>query len=776
MKLICVTALSLAFAGQAYCEPADEPQQRKTPFTVADDIGFTHFLSFDGDYGGEFLGDSGILFSPDGAFVAVLTARGRLDLNEVENSLRFYRAEDFEAYLKQSDESKPPEPVWIVTRLGKKQPISNMSWLSDSSGVALLEYTEGESERIVLADLRKRTTEMLPDQVAKYESFAMSDREHYVYVAEDAGARNELEEKRQAELRAPMWAFTGGTAWWDLLKPENPGVMRGLLSGRKHLWAVQSGQPHEVKHDGAPLDPHDFGFRTLALSPNGKSFVTKMKVKNIPSSWERLYPPPYPSHPDSNIHAGGSAWEFVQVDLKTGALHALMDAPASADAGWLGKDDGAVWSSDGKAIVLSGTFLESRDGQPSQPCVAVVDLIPHASSCVEKLMGRRGPNQELPKGYHRVMSARFVEGDKNRVEIAIVDRDEAAGTIEYRRTGQADWEVIGEQKGIYYRGRNGMEITVKQAFDQPPLLVASEQGHSKVIWDPNPQFRDIDLGRAKTYRWKDKEGRAWQGGLYLPAGYRAGQRYPLVIQTHGFSESIFTPSASFPTAFAGLELAATGIAVLQIGGGENCPFGHQGEAACEVAGFEAGARQLATDGIVDVQNVGYIGFSRTCWYGMEFLTNGTLPLKAALLADGITVDYMLFALTGIDFSDELGAKPFGEGLESWVKRSPGFHLDKVNAPLLIDGQHDWVLHMWQPYAGLKYLKKPVELDLINTDEHLITNPAERMASLGLSVDWFRFWLQGYEDPDPAKAEQYKRWRGLRELQEGNNKKAAAATN
>ena len=31
----------------------------------------------------------------------------------------------------------------------------------------------------------------------------------------------------------------------------------------------------------------------------------------------------------------------------------------------------------------------------------------------------------------------------------------------------------------------------------------------------------------------------------------------------------------------------------------------------------------------------------------------------------------------------IGAAPFGEGLQQWVKRSPGFNLDKVNAPLLI---------------------------------------------------------------------------------------------
>jgi hypothetical protein len=49
--------------------------------------------------------------------------------------------------------------------------------------------------------------------------------------------------------------------------------------------------------------------------------------------------------------------------------------------------------------------------------------------------------------------------------------------------------------------------------------------------------------------------------------------------------------------------------------------------------------------------------------------------------------------------------------------------------------------------------------------HALSNPAQRMVSQGGSVDWFRFWLQDYEDPAAAKAEQYKRWRELRRLQQ-----------
>jgi len=76
--------------------------------------------------------------------------------------------------------------------------------------------------------------------------------------------------------------------------------------------------------------------------------------------------------------------------------------------------------------------------------------------------------------------------------------------------------------------------------------------------------------------------------------------------------------------------------------------------------------------------------------------------------------------------------------------------------------------MWEVYAGLRFLKRPVDLIMLNTDEHVLTNPAARMASQGGSVDWFRFWLQGYEDPSQEKAEQYRRWEKLCDMQVSQN--------
>src|SRR4051794_31041284 len=89
--------------------PPASGQQPLRSFTVADDIELTHF---DG-------GKRSVSFSPDGNYFAVWAERGRLKLNRVEDSLRFYRSNDVNAFLGRSGTSQAPSPVWTVTRLGE---------------------------------------------------------------------------------------------------------------------------------------------------------------------------------------------------------------------------------------------------------------------------------------------------------------------------------------------------------------------------------------------------------------------------------------------------------------------------------------------------------------------------------------------------------------------------------------------------------------------------------------------------------------------------------
>jgi len=53
--------------------------------------------------------------------------------------------------------------------------------------------------------------------------------------------------------------------------------------------------------------------------------------------------------------------------------------------------------------------------------------------------------------------------------------------------------------------------------------------------------------------------------------------------------------------------------------------------------------------------------------------------------------------------------------------------------------------------------------LLPEGTHVQTTPQQRLSTQQLNVDWFRFWLEGEEDPDPNKSEQYSRWRQLRRV-------------
>jgi dipeptidyl aminopeptidase/acylaminoacyl peptidase len=384
------------------------------------------------------------------------------------------------------------------------------------------------------------------------------------------------------------------------------------------------------------------------------------------------------------------------------------------------------------------------------------------------------------EGFHQIQEVRFEDGDKQRVSVCFRRRGDlySFGTTSYRRTETGAWQVVGQREGVPDIGRDGLEVKVNEGLNDPPTVVAKYRQTSRVIWDPNPQIRDLELGSATVYMWKDKEGRHWRGGLFKPRHREPGQRYPLVIQTHGFTESKFIPSGTFPTTFAARALAAEGIVVLQVADLENCLTVTVHEVPCAVSGYEAAVKKLVSEGLVNPDRVGIVGFSRSCFYVMDTLTLSSLRIKAASITDGVMGDYFQYIAAedsfgnsvAREFDSMIGAKPFGEGLQDWLKRSPGFNLDKVKAPVLInaEGPRD-LLSMWEPYAALRYLKRPVDLIILNTDEHVLSNPAVRIASQGGSVDWFRFWLQDYEDPDPAKTDQYARWRQLRTMQEENDR-------
>ncbi len=101
-----------------------------------------------------------------------------------------------------------------------------------------------------------------------------------------------------------------------------------------------------------------------------------------------------------------------------------------------------------------------------------------------------------------------------------------------------------------------------------------------------------------------------------------------------------------------------------------------------------------------------------------------------------------------------------------------FHLDTVQTPVRIETiTPSSILGEWELYSSLQFQNTPVDLIYFPNGTHIHQKPLERLESQQGNVDWMRFWLQGYEDPEPAKKAQYERWEHLRELQNAQDNTA-----
>jgi dipeptidyl aminopeptidase/acylaminoacyl peptidase len=774
-----LSLLLVALIWPAICHSTHE----KRRFTVADDIGLSHF------------GDpytvqaEPITFSPNGEFFVVDTERGRMDINRPESTLRVYRTASIGRFLQSSSNGKEPAAVWTFAKSSYRDGpiIKNIQWLSDSKGFAFLAKTSVGKDQLFLADLSTKNILTLTPGDQQVTSFDIRDRSHYVYCIQSPETRQaEIRENRSAAIPAR------GHTIYDLLFGASGELRFTTLAGYdvSELWAVVDGRRFLVRNrSGQPIPIRFDGQMALALSPDGQSVVTALTVNDVPQEWVAMYPSAYPSGAYS-IKAGhqdpvarnqsGSVSEYAAVDLSSGRVARLTRAPVGNAAGWWA-DLKAAWSSDGKFVVLPNTFIPPDPGQDgtnaSAPCTAVVEIRRLDISCVARLPGQPTSSSD-EKSLRMIVGASFFRGTDARVAIRYLLPDGSKKSEYHSRERDGSWSLESGAFEEHAVRRPAVDVFITQDLNSPPRLMGTDHatGEAKILWDPNPQLKRISLGEESVFRWKDDTGRDWIGGLYKPPDFEPGRRYPLVIQTHGFRPRSFNPSGIYPTAFAAQELAAAEIVVLQI---DDCPIRlTTEEASCQVSGYESAVKELAAAGVIDPDRVGIIGFSRTCYYVMQALTDAKLHLRAASITDGIVLGYVEYIMdwegesndVGRDTDILMGAPPFGKGLEKWLKNSPEFNLDRVASPLqIVVRGRPGLLSLWEPYAGLNYLHKPVDLILLpDAGTHPLTNPAQRAVSQTGTVDWFRFWLNDEVDPEPRKRAQYDRWRALRDLEQAKS--------
>ena len=649
-------------------------------FSVNDDIELTQF-------GDLYRPNRGaVVVSPTGGSVAVHTTRASLDDGKLHDQLRIYDMEKLRRFVNSSDPRDSAEPFWIIDEStateGQDQPlITNLRWLRDGSGVAFLLRSAGH-RKLHLALIGSRDVVPLSPEGDDVLSFDIRDRSHYVFTV----ASSETKETLAKDLQAPFRIATGHRIYETMF----PEVM-ALFVGRGDLWAAngESATPVRDAVSGKTIILYQAGNNSLTLSPDGSTLVTVMAVAEIPLEWETRFQPPFPNDghrlraglQDLNAPADpGYAGEYVKIDLASGKVTSLTNAPTAMSAGWFESLASPAWSDDGSSVLLSGTFDRSQNGDDLRPCIAVIRIPSGTHECVKTL--KRNLAEGFEDGYQRIDEASFARYRNDQVLLRTLHTDRKSEKTElYSRSDHFGWHLRDEKSEA---GQSEvLDVMIKATYKDSPLLVATDRASktTRTIFNPNQQLENIVMGSPELYRWTDGAGHTWQGVLYKPVGYRTGIKYPLVIQNHGFSVDRFAPSGG-PSAFVAQELASEGIMVLHV---RDCDGrGSPTEGPCNVREYEAAVESLSKDGMIDSSRVGLIGFSRTVFYVLEALTTSKIRFRAASVTDGITVSYMEW-LSAIDPGDAyrrdaeslIGSSPLGQGIMQWLSASPGFNMEKV---------------------------------------------------------------------------------------------------
>lgn len=699
-----------------------------------------------------------VVYSPDRRYFFVFSTHGRLDVDRVEDSIRVYRTIDVDRFLNTLSSRSPPAPLWMIERSSNEGPvISGCRWTANSQGIAFLERSTDGDKTLMLAEISDRQVRALSLPGQSVGEFDIRDERRFVYRVPESEAAS------PGASTGPYVVVTGR----DLASVLVPDDVRAHNKDEDApvtaaLWIATDGRPRQVVHVGAPVIVSNGSALGMALSPDGQEVSTAVPLERVPAEWEEAYPPASPEVPH-RMHAGLQprsflgAHRYVLINVNSGVVAALTEGPTGFDAGW-SSGNNTAWSKDAKRIALSAAYTGLAADHSQKPCVTVVDLESERRTCVAALLATS------QKGYFMPFAVNFTGSDSRHIEVSVWDEHEGWKSLDFIEDRLGHWGPT-ESQGP----KRVTRISIEENPNRPPRLIADRGGAARIVWDPNPWLKDIDLGEVSVYHWLDHEGHQWMGGLYKPVEYRRGQRYPLVIQTHGFDKKQFNPSGWFTTANAAQTLAGSGIMVLQVPDQALCHLKEAEELKCAAGGYDAAVQKLGQEGDVDPDRVGLEGFSWTCLYVTEALAFGQTKYRAASLVDGVMQSYMTY-LTVMDndgdwpsWADRMFGQPFGSNLESWVRNSSVFALSQSSAAVQVIGlNRASLLYMWEPYAILHYLHKPVDALLLNTNEHVLTNPAMRLASQGGEADWFRFWLKGEEDQASEKREQYLRWHALRD--------------
>ena len=644
--------------------------------------------------------------------------------------------------------------------------VRGIRWSADSKGVFFL-TTEGNSKsrivKVTVASGQLETITEVPYLIEEFTASATGDTVVFSVFEKST------EEQLDPEDVSKGYPIAVG-------RPRRISDVRNPRTSRFRLYVVKNDGTSPSAISELNLEEENLlkspvlNVGNLNLSPNGRFLVFHCTPEHLPANWSEN------GVVRGFVGLGLNPSVLALYELNTGRIRLAINAP---DPHYQ-----ITWSDDSKgfavnSIVPIGSIWEKQWSERKDDLfkIAVTDTHIFAVKVdtgeVTLVLKTPVSDDDLPLSWKAENGSMMVRvGTKTIAEM--------------KRNGN-EWKEVSrftgavEHYGNQYPGMSDSQIEIdsNERPSVPPDLTRTDlgSGQTTVLTDLNPEFKDIDLGSVEKVEWKNEYEAICSGYLIKPVGYKKGATYPLVIMAKGWTES-FLSDTTYRTAFPPQVLANSGFVVLMA----NAPSadkepkgypGQMGEAFNWMAMIESAVSVFSKQRLVDENQVGIIGFSRTSWLLDFMLTHSKVKFAAASSADSGAYNYGSYWLMNderlfVAYETQYGGPPYGESFQSWLKYAPAFNAQNVTAPLLMEYTQGWLgsepVSAYEFFVALRRQGKPVDLFYYPKGEHELDTPAERIASLQRNVDWFRFWIQGYERPDLGASTQYARWRSLKLLQ------------
>ena len=321
-------------------------------------------------------------------------------------------------------------------------------------------------------------------------------------------------------------------------------------------------------------------------------------------------------------------------------------------------------------------------------------------------------------------------------------------------------------------------VCAREGSVRPRALVAidPESGRERTIFDPNPDFRSIKLGKAQRFHFTNAYGVESFADLVLPPGHKPGSKHPLIVvqyTSHGFlrggTGDEFPIQLFAAKGFAVLSFARPDFAVEKVAAETSTGFSRWlredwRDRRSVQSSLEIAVDKAVSTGAVDPNRMGISGFSDGTSTTQWALINSSLFKVAALGA--CCEDMYAYPLNAgpyfRNWTREIGYRFLEPGADDyWKPMSLTLNADRIDTPILIqtgDSEYEIGLDVMDAFVRRG---KAIELFVMEDEPHFKYQPAHRLAMYERSTEWFQFWLMQEMNCDPGKAIQYSRWKAMK---------------